>query len=69
MARRSWTVKSSKPVILIGAQCNASSSDFDGPHNLLKAARIAVDPRSRDKGVMLSPHKARILFMLLLQNG
>ncbi len=48
------TVKSSKPVILIGAQRNASSSDFDGPRNLLNAARIAVDGLSRDKGVLLA---------------
>jgi L-asparaginase len=48
------TVKSSKPVILIGAQRNASSPDFDGPRNLLNAARIAVDSQSRDKGVLLA---------------
>ena len=48
------TVKSGKPVVLIGAQRNASSSDFDGPRNLLNAARIAVDPQSTDKGVMLA---------------
>jgi len=48
------TVKSSKPVVLIGAQRNASVSDFDGPRNLLNAARIAVDSQSRDKGVMLA---------------
>lgn len=38
------TVKSSKPVVLIGAQRNASSPDFDGPRNLLNAIRIAVTP-------------------------
>jgi L-asparaginase len=48
------TVKSSKPVVLIGAQRNASSSDFDGPRNLLNAARIAVDAQAKDKGVMLA---------------
>ena len=48
------TVKSSKPIVLIGAQRNASSSDFDGPRNLLNAARIVVDPQSKDKGVMLA---------------
>lgn len=48
------TVDSSKPIVLIGAQRNASSPDFDGPRNLLNAARIAVDPQSRDKGVMLA---------------
>lgn len=48
------TVKSSKPVTLIGAQRNASVSDFDGPRNLLNAARISVDSQSRDKGVVLA---------------
>ena len=48
------TVKSSKPVVLIGAQRNASSPDFDGPRNLLNAVRIAVDDQARDKGVMLA---------------
>lgn len=48
------TVGSSKPIVLIGAQRNASSPDFDGPRNLLNAARIAVDPQSREKGVMLA---------------
>jgi L-asparaginase len=48
------TVKSEKPVVLIGAQRNASSSDFDGPRNLLNAVRIVVDPQAKDKGVMLA---------------
>ncbi len=48
------TVNSPKPVVLIGAQRNASSSDFDGPRNLLNAVRIAVDEKSRNKGVMLA---------------
>lgn len=48
------TVRSEKPVVLIGAQRNASSSDFDGPRNLLNAVRIAVDEKSKNKGVMLA---------------
>ena len=46
------TVDSEKPVVLIGAQRNASSPDFDGPRNLLNAIRIAVCPEARGKGVM-----------------
>jgi L-asparaginase len=46
-------VKSDKPVVLIGAQRNASESDFDGPRNLLNAARICVSPEAKGKGVML----------------
>ncbi len=48
------TVKSEKPVTVIGAQRNASSPDFDGPRNLLNAVRIAVDEQSKNKGVMLA---------------
>ena len=48
------TVDSDKPVVLIGAQRNASESDFDGPRNLLNAVRIAIDPQSKGKGVMLA---------------
>jgi L-asparaginase len=48
------TVDSDKPVVLIGAQRNASESDFDGPHNLLNAVRIAVDPLSKGKGALLA---------------
>lgn len=48
------TIDSDKPVVLIGAQRNASESDFDGPRNLLNAVRIAVDPQSKGKGVLLA---------------
>ena len=48
------TVRSDKPVVLIGAQRNASASDFDGPRNLLNAVRIAVDPQAKAKGAMLA---------------
>ena len=48
------TVDSDKPVVLIGAQRNASEPDFDGPRNLLNAVRIAVDPQSKGKGAMLA---------------
>jgi len=47
------TVDSTKPVVLIGAQRNASESDFDGPRNLLNAVRICIDPQSKGKGSML----------------
>jgi L-asparaginase len=47
------TVSSDKPIVLIGAQRNASEADFDGPRNLLNAVRICVDPQSKGKGAML----------------
>src|SRR5262245_47507044 len=46
------TVASEKPVVLVGAQRNASERDFDGPRNLVNAARICVSPQARGKGVV-----------------
>jgi L-asparaginase len=48
------TVDGEKPIVLIGAQRNASEADFDGPRNLLNAARICVDPAARGKGAMIA---------------
>lgn len=47
------TVKSDKPIVLIGAQRNASEPDFDGPRNLLNAAKICVAPEAKNKGSMI----------------
>ena len=47
------TVDSDKPIVLIGAQRNASEKDFDGPRNLYNAARICVSPEARGKGAMI----------------
>ncbi|HEY6107131.1 MAG TPA: asparaginase [Anaeromyxobacteraceae bacterium] len=48
------TVPSDKPVVLIGAQRNASERDFDGPRNLLNAARICVSSEARGRGAMIA---------------
>jgi len=48
------TVKSEKPIVLIGAQRNASEKDFDGSRNLLNAARTCVSPDARGKGAMIA---------------
>ncbi|TMA24746.1 MAG: asparaginase [Deltaproteobacteria bacterium] len=48
------TVESDKPVVLIGAQRNASEKDFDGPRNLFNAARICVAPGARRMGAMIA---------------
>lgn len=48
------TVRSDKPVVLIGAQRNGSVSDFDGPRNLLNAIRIAASPEAKGKGAMIA---------------
>jgi L-asparaginase len=46
------TISHEKPVVLIGAQRNASEPDFDGPRNLLNAVRVCVAPRARGNGVL-----------------
>jgi len=48
------TVSSEKPIVLVGAQRNASERDFDGPRNLLNAARICVSPDARGRGAMIA---------------
>ena len=48
------TIQSEKPIVLIGAQRSASEPDFDGPRNLLNAARICVSPEATGKGVMIA---------------
>lgn len=48
------TVDSEKPIVLIGAQRNASEKDFDGPRNILNAARICVSPDAKGKGAMIA---------------
>ena len=48
------TVATTKPVVLIGAQRNASEFDFDGPRNLLNGARVCVAPNACNKGVMIA---------------
>jgi L-asparaginase len=47
------TIDSPKPVVMTGAQRNASSPDFDGPRNLLNAARVCISPEARNKGVLI----------------
>jgi L-asparaginase len=48
------TINSEKPIVLIGAQRNASEHDFDGPRNLLNAVRICVSPEAKGKGAMIA---------------
>jgi L-asparaginase len=48
------TVAADKPVVLVGSQRNASEPDFDGPRNLLNAARICISPYAHGKGVMIA---------------
>lgn len=47
------TLASDKPVVLVGAQRNASEADFDGPRNLLAGVRTAVSVQARGRGVLV----------------
>jgi L-asparaginase len=47
------TVRSDKPVIVVGAQRPATGISPDGPINLLAAVRTAVAPQARNKGVLV----------------
>lgn len=47
------TVRSQKPVILIGAQRNSSEGDHDGPRNLLAALQVCAHEDARGKGVLV----------------
>jgi L-asparaginase len=46
------TVKSDRPVVLVGSMRPASAISADGPLNLLNAIRTAVSTESRGKGVL-----------------
>ena len=48
------TVASDKPVVLTGAQRDASTPDADGPRNLLNAVRQAIDPNACGRGVTIT---------------
>ena len=47
------TVRSEKPVVIVGAQRPFSTLSSDGPLNLLNAIRVAADPASRGKGTLV----------------
>jgi L-asparaginase len=46
------TIKSDRPVVVVGAQRPPTGISPDGPINLLSAIRVAAAPESRAKGVM-----------------
>lgn len=48
------TVRSDKPVVVTGAQRNASARDFDGPRNLLTALKLCRAPAARGHGVLVA---------------
>src|SRR5436190_5658467 len=47
-------VKSEKPVVLTGSMRPATAISADGPKNLYDAITVAIDPKSKGRGVLIS---------------
>ena len=47
------TVNTDKPVVVVGSMRNPSEIGYEGAANLLEAFRVAADPKSRGKGVLV----------------
>lgn len=47
------TVRSEKPIVFVGAQRPFFSISSDAPLNLMNAIRVAIDPASHGKGVLV----------------
>jgi L-asparaginase len=47
------TVKTKKPIVVIGAMKTSSEPDWDGPRNLLDAIHIINNPNSKGMGVLV----------------
>lgn len=48
------TIKSDKPVVLVGAMRPASAMSADGPKNLYNAVALAANKEAKNKGVMIA---------------
>ena len=47
------TVRDARPVVVVGSMRNPSTLGYEGAANLLEAFRVAADPESRNKGVLV----------------
>jgi L-asparaginase len=47
------TVRDRRPVVLVGSMRNPSTLGYEGAANLLEGFRVAADPASRNKGVLV----------------
>lgn len=48
------TIKSNKPVVLVGAMRPATAMSADGPKNLYNAVALAANKNAKNKGVMIA---------------
>jgi L-asparaginase len=47
------TIRTDKPVVVVGSMRNPSTVGYEGAANLLEAFRVAAEPSSRGKGVLV----------------
>lgn len=47
------TIRSDKPVVVVGSMRNPSTLGYEGAANLLQGFRVAAEPQSRGKGVLV----------------
>lgn len=47
------TIKSEKPIVVVGAMRNSSELGYDGPSNLAAAVCTAISPQAKSKGVLV----------------
>jgi L-asparaginase len=47
------TIKTEKPIVVIGAMKNSSEPDWDGPRNLLDSVHICLNDNSKNLGVLV----------------
>jgi L-asparaginase len=47
------TLKSGKPVILVGSMRSSNEISADGPANLINAVRVAIDEQAENQGVLV----------------
>ncbi len=47
------TVKTDKPVVMVGSMRPSTAVSADGPINLYNAVGVAIDPRARGRGVLV----------------
>lgn len=47
------TIRTEKPIVVVGSMRNAGTLGYEGAANLLQGFRVAADPTSRGKGVLV----------------